>query len=583
MADMTIITEAFIPTYTGDIVGYNAVSQYACAEVSTTQIYWLDTEEFETASAIWLNNDGTGVPDAGWYALDGEAMYWDGTEYTSEATCVNSVEVPLGTSSTLVSSCEADLMPFYLIEGQTLSTATAIYEDEYLTTMASAGWYSDGSDSRYWNGVDTIGGITECIASTQIDLTLGTTNLLSCENTVTTTYYMDAAYTFETAPMFYTDSDLTAAISTDGFYAYQGYTRELSSGVLGDQVLCEEEILTPTTSVFLAYGAGQGGDDTACEATEFTEYWFPTADGVWTNASSIGTTFDYLDNAATVPTEGYYADADGILRLWDGTEFDSTSICTGAIATCYYWTVYTDDDVVDQGDSTKVTMEDCSGTEDEITAAPGASITFCGNLLTIDNLVGWSGEITDSNVSNGYGSVIKGARCGSDDFLLELSSSSYSSAFAACDASIIQVDRWIGHTDTPVVGDTVYTTFPQDGASVLDGGSEWYNDGNGNAYQISSAGKILAIIECTAAIEYKVVNIGDWDGLDNVDACDNTTTVTGMWFDGSGGTPQNGDTIYTDESGTVFVGGGSYRKIGTNLTGQISNEGILSNTSSCYA
>ena len=73
--------------------------------------------------------------------------------------------VQLGSGASYSAACDAynDFLPqnFYIPDGETWATATDLFSNSSGTTNASAGYYSDGNQSRYWNG-SSFGGSNPC-------------------------------------------------------------------------------------------------------------------------------------------------------------------------------------------------------------------------------------------------------------------------------------------------------------------------------------------------------------------------------------------------------------------------------------
>lgn len=71
----------------------------------------------------------------------------------SSGVATTAVSLGNGTSNTL--ACDdftTAPSTFYIPQGETFGTATALYLNSSGTTLAASGWYSDGSLAREWNG-----------------------------------------------------------------------------------------------------------------------------------------------------------------------------------------------------------------------------------------------------------------------------------------------------------------------------------------------------------------------------------------------------------------------------------------------
>ena len=70
----------------------------------------------------------------------------------AQNTGVATDPVSLGFGSTSALACAASPSTYYIPDGQTFLSATALYSNSNGTTFATSGFYSDGTEWRQWNG-----------------------------------------------------------------------------------------------------------------------------------------------------------------------------------------------------------------------------------------------------------------------------------------------------------------------------------------------------------------------------------------------------------------------------------------------
>ena len=76
---------------------------------------------------------------------------------------VSTTAVSLGYNvSSFSSACSAGTTTYYMDTGS-FSTANAIFTDSGATTLATTGWYSNGTIARFWtSATQTLGSSTSC-------------------------------------------------------------------------------------------------------------------------------------------------------------------------------------------------------------------------------------------------------------------------------------------------------------------------------------------------------------------------------------------------------------------------------------
>ena len=114
-------------------------------------------------------------------------------------------------------------MAVYYIDGTNLSNSTAVYDDEELTVCSADGYYSNGGIVRQ---------LVNCVLQSQqtctgslscpIEYTVCYSDIsaaeLCCRNREEKIIYISSDYTFDNAPHFYEDTELTI-ISPTGWYS----------------------------------------------------------------------------------------------------------------------------------------------------------------------------------------------------------------------------------------------------------------------------------------------------------------------------------------------------------------------------
>jgi hypothetical protein len=125
--------------------GYDVlVAQSSCC--SLPSIYYTDSNNFATATEIWVASTGGSVAASGYYSTLAGSRYWDGSTLTALSAC-GSCYTQLSLCYTSVDAttlCCGISLPaiVYVAFGETFNSNTGIYSNPGLTSAAPDGWYS---------------------------------------------------------------------------------------------------------------------------------------------------------------------------------------------------------------------------------------------------------------------------------------------------------------------------------------------------------------------------------------------------------------------------------------------------------
>lgn len=222
-------------------------------------IYILSTETFATATKIWNNSDGTGIPPINYYAYNGETRYWDGVTLTPVQSC------PLPVALAFTAACDSGStggaaccaissypQPFFA-ERANIALGDVLYEDIYgATPVVGANlWYKAQSTKityRIDNDGVVIGIYTGCTGGPYAwsFATQGlSSDIASCQSSDIgrTLYTNDEPLVL--GMQMYTDSALTIPMGQGGtgnlWYRYPATNKTYyinNSGVLADDSEC---------------------------------------------------------------------------------------------------------------------------------------------------------------------------------------------------------------------------------------------------------------------------------------------------------------------------------------------------------
>jgi hypothetical protein len=171
-------------------------AKFACDAIcGGATSFWIDNT---FAAATVLYTDDANIATPYWYSNGTISRHWNGSAFDgSTYNCSTLVYTNLGFNNTNSDlSCSAYEEPNnYYINSTSLSDATVIYDIDMLT-IGDAGYYSNGTISRHWNGSAFDGSTYNC--STLVTTT--TTTTLAPTPTTTTTTVAPTTTTTTVAP-----------------------------------------------------------------------------------------------------------------------------------------------------------------------------------------------------------------------------------------------------------------------------------------------------------------------------------------------------------------------------------------------
>lgn len=198
-------------------VGIDVTNPAQACINSHIQKFIADGYIFATAPAIYADYELLVKEPEGYYSDGNTVRYWDGVDdFSTYGTCVSYTQTSLRRDPDWpIDACNASTSTYYLITGQNLDNATAIYSDN-LGTVALDGYYSNGAVTRYWDGT-TLDSEASCQTLVSVDLRIGGTRLEACEGT-SRAYFLPQGEMFPTASHLY-DVSNGSAPAIEGFYA----------------------------------------------------------------------------------------------------------------------------------------------------------------------------------------------------------------------------------------------------------------------------------------------------------------------------------------------------------------------------
>lgn len=319
-------------SFTGSVVCVNAspISLKAggtlvgsCAQ--TSQIFYVaGGQTFATMTAIYTDAALTILAGNGYYSNGTDVRLWNAPTMGAAIPCIFSTTYSLGEGISSGSAC-TDVIgtTYYINNAYTFLTTPAIYQDVDLLIPVLIGWYSDGTNARYWNG-SSLGTAIACNVGTYTLYNLKTNGVLAgtCTSGVIRPTWILATETFSTATQIWNNNDGTG-VPPIGYYSFGLEVRYWNGTVLGPVQVCP----TATTSILLNYGLTA---QASCDNPTASEFWFPTVDTTWSNASSVGTVSSYLSSPEVPPASGFYTDSAGTTRQWDSItrSFLGTTFCS---------------------------------------------------------------------------------------------------------------------------------------------------------------------------------------------------------------------------------------------------------------
>ena len=144
-------------------------------------------------------------------------------------------------STTASAACSASTVTVYIFYQQdwykdspiTSSSPVDIYSSSTLLSYAAAGWYSNGSFRRYWDGNGSWGNKVSCSVSSATYYYDGSSLQGACGSSTTVTVYWEGSgEALYSSRRIYTNSGLTS-IASAGYYSDGVYSRLFSYTGMG--------------------------------------------------------------------------------------------------------------------------------------------------------------------------------------------------------------------------------------------------------------------------------------------------------------------------------------------------------------
>jgi hypothetical protein len=356
-------------------LGFNVAAVGSCTAVGTTY-YIAGGQTFATMTAIYTDAALTILAPNGYYSNGINVRQWTAPTMGASVLCTTSIPISLGDGISSGSAC-TDLVrtTYFINNAYTFLTTPVIYQDANLLIPVVIGWYSDGTNARYWNG-SSLGTAIACNIGTYTLYNSRTTSVLSgtCTSGIIRPIWILATDTFATATQIWNNNDGTG-IPPIGYYSFSLEVRYWNGLVLGPVQACP----TATTSIGLSFGTTA---ELSCAEPLLLEFWFPTVDLTWSNASSIGTVSFYLASPEVPPVSGFYTDSTGIVRQWDSVtrSFLSTTTCATP-PTSYAVNVTTDSWVDNSSACANYLTIDLELFSPDSVIIPGSTILYIDNTL----------------------------------------------------------------------------------------------------------------------------------------------------------------------------------------------------------
>jgi hypothetical protein len=355
---------------------FNTAAVGSCAATGTTY-YIAGGETFATMTAIYTDAALTILAPNGYYSNGTNVRQWTAPTMGASVVCTSSTAINLGAGINSGSACSS-MIPsvYYINSAYVFITAPVLYQDINLLIPVVIGYYSDGINVRYWDGL-TLSTAIICVAG-YAPYSLKTNSVLagSCTSGVIRVCYIlyVTGNDFPTATQIWNNSDGTG-VPPIGYYSYGLDVRYWDGLILGPVQACP----TATTPIFLSFGATA---EASCLEPFTSQFWFPTVDLTWSNASSIGVASWYLYGGEFPPASGFYTDSTGTVRQWNSVtrSFLSTTTCATP-PTSYAVNMTTDSWVDNSSACANYLTIDLELFSPDSVIIPGSTILYIDNTL----------------------------------------------------------------------------------------------------------------------------------------------------------------------------------------------------------
>lgn len=161
-------------------------------------------QSFATTNVIWLNDDGTGVPLAGFYSNGTISRQWNGVDTLAAPVNCPPEQIELSFGLDEVNLCTAPQSAMYVESNATFADASLLRTDFAFSINADPGYYSDGIIYRVWNGFNFTG-VNEPCPLVPVLIHSGVDDLTACASGPDVTHYVEAGATFLTATELWFD------------------------------------------------------------------------------------------------------------------------------------------------------------------------------------------------------------------------------------------------------------------------------------------------------------------------------------------------------------------------------------------
>jgi len=165
-----------------------------------------------------------------------EMSEWYGYDHDAAGGFQNPGSFTFKYSTTASSACSASTVTVYVFYQQdwykdspiTSSSPVDIYSNSSFASYAAAGWYSNGSYRRYWDGSGSWGSKVSCSVSSATYYTGNSATNACGSSTTTTVYWEGSGEALYSGRKIYTNSGLTS-IASPGWYSDGLYSRLFTS------------------------------------------------------------------------------------------------------------------------------------------------------------------------------------------------------------------------------------------------------------------------------------------------------------------------------------------------------------------
>lgn len=180
------------------------------------------------------NNNSSSKPNE---SAPHEMSEWYGYDHDAAGGFSNPGSFTFRFSTSSSAACTASTVTVYIFYYQdwykdspiTSSSPVDIYSSSSLASYATAGWYSNGSKRRYWDGNGSWGSPVSCSVSSATYYYDASTLQGACgSSTAVTVYWEGTGEALYSSRKIFTNSGLTS-VATPGYYSDRTYSRLFSS------------------------------------------------------------------------------------------------------------------------------------------------------------------------------------------------------------------------------------------------------------------------------------------------------------------------------------------------------------------